>query len=347
MKSSESKNNLLPHTKAIKHLGYIAAGAISVMVVGCASMDSQTETAADPGSVTQSPESSEDASQPEVQEVSSTSASLEAKQAKADALMASLKEEPGDEMVSSAEPAAAAKPVQIPQAKSAQSTADEKSASRVASQAEQSSSTDTRGTSSAAASQSVKADKVSTTATSTVKKDTVAAETKPAPTAAEAMEPKPEPKPEPKAAGSSGKFTLADLPLSYDIWKIKRGQSRLDNDVVIGTPTWEMGERGYMSQIWLTLMEDKVLVNSSSDIDGEAPGSGIRIDSGELIPFTRIADNNVAVVEGNFLDDLARGVKVRIYMGFFPDREPRSDTYESELRLDNLTKVVSTYKTFL
>jgi hypothetical protein len=105
-----------------------------------------------------------------------------------------------------------------------------------------------------------------------------------------------------------------------------------------------MGKEGYMSQIWFTLMEDKIHVNSSSDIETASKGLGIRIDGGDLIPFTSIAENNIGVISGKWLDRLAAANKVDVYLGFFPEKRPTSDTFTSDLSLNNLARIVATYR---
>ena len=134
------------------------------------------------------------------------------------------------------------------------------------------------------------------------------------------------------------------LPFSYDIWTIRKGNTSLTDGLVIVTPTWEMGKEGYMSQIWLTLMEDKIHVNSSSDIETASKGLGIRIDGGDLIPFSSVAETNIGVIEGRWLDRLAKADKVDIYLGFFPGKKPTSDTFKSDLSLSNLDRIVATYR---
>lgn len=139
-------------------------------------------------------------------------------------------------------------------------------------------------------------------------------------------------------------ITKKKLPFKNDIWTIREGNTPLTKGLVIMTPTWEMGKEGYMSQIWLTLMEDKIHVNSSSDIASASKGLGIKIDGGELIPFSSIAENNIAVLNGKYLDRLAAAKKVDIYLGFFPGKKPLSDTFSSDLSLNNLAKMVATYR---
>ncbi|MDX1451221.1 MAG: hypothetical protein R3183_01600 [Oleiphilaceae bacterium] len=150
-----------------------------------------------------------------------------------------------------------------------------------------------------------------------------------------------------KSKGKAFDVSKKDLPVTHGIWKIKRGEALMDKDIVISTPTWEMGKPGYMSQIWVTIMDDKVLINSSSDIDVKQGKTGIRLDDGQLVPFSRIEGNNIGILDGDWLDRLEQGKKLDIYMGFFPDRKPRSETFHSEVALDGLSRIVPTYRNLI
>lgn len=156
--------------------------------------------------------------------------------------------------------------------------------------------------------------------------------------------------PEPQSSSIPGinakpfNVSASKLPFTYDIWTIRKGNTPLTQGLVIATPTWEMGKEGYTSQIWLTMMEDKIHVNSSSDIEPASKGLGIRIDGGDLIPFSSIEDNNIGVIDGKWLDKLAIANKVDIYLGFFPGKKPTSDTFKSDLSLSNLARMVATYR---
>jgi hypothetical protein len=138
--------------------------------------------------------------------------------------------------------------------------------------------------------------------------------------------------------------SASKLPFDYDIWTIKKGNTPLTQGLVITTPTWEMGKEGYTSQIWFTLMEDNIHVNSSSDIETASRGLGIKIDGGDLIPFSSIAENNIGVISGKWLHRLAVANKVDVYLGFFPGKKPTSETFTSDLSLDNLARIVATYR---
>jgi outer membrane biosynthesis protein TonB len=140
---------------------------------------------------------------------------------------------------------------------------------------------------------------------------------------------------------------LKDLPVTYDIWQFKQGVAALEKGVVVSTPTWEMGKESYNSQIWVTIMENQILINSSSDINTSAGNLGIKINDGALIPFTRIEANNIGVIEGQWLDQLQEGGKMDIFLGFFPGKIPLSDVFKTDVSLDSLSRVVPTYRNLL
>jgi hypothetical protein len=143
------------------------------------------------------------------------------------------------------------------------------------------------------------------------------------------------------------KISVKDLPVTYDIWQLKQGVAALEKGIVVSTPTWEMGKESYNSQIWVTIMENQILINSSSDINTSAGNLGIKINDGSLIPFTRIEANNIGVIEGQWLDQLEEGGNMDIFLGFFPGKIPKSDVFKTDVSLDSLSRVVPTYRNLL
>lgn len=133
-----------------------------------------------------------------------------------------------------------------------------------------------------------------------------------------------------------------DLPISLDMWSL--GKDLDSSRLLLSTPTWQMGEGSYLSQVWLTIEERGLMVHSSSDIDPNAKGSGIALNGGERIPFSKIEAGNIAVFEGDWMNRLSDGGKLDIYLGFFPGKTPPSPTFNSDASLDALTRLVPTYQ---
>lgn len=137
------------------------------------------------------------------------------------------------------------------------------------------------------------------------------------------------------------------LPIRFELWRIDKGRGPYDAGAVLITPTFQMGNNQTAGQIYVTVMEDKVLVTSSSTIAGKDGLSGIRIDEGGWLPFTDITEDNVAVVRGNWLDKLQAGSKLTIRMGFFPDMSKSPEQFESEVSLTDMRTAIPRYKKLL
>lgn len=138
-----------------------------------------------------------------------------------------------------------------------------------------------------------------------------------------------------------------NLPIRFDLWRIDKGRGPYDAGAVLITPTFQMGNNQTAGQIYVTVMEDKVLVTSSSTIAGKDGLSGIRIDEGGWLPFTDFTEDNVAVVRGNWLDKLQAGSKLTIRMGFFPDMSKSPEQFESEVSLTDMRTAIPRYKKLL
>lgn len=139
-------------------------------------------------------------------------------------------------------------------------------------------------------------------------------------------------------------ITKADLPVTIELWTLKEDRKQAGNPLVLTTPTWQMGDGDYLSQIWLTLTESHLAVHSSSDIDPEIPGTGVTLGDGELQAFTRIEDNNIAILEGDWFSRMAAGGSLKLALGFFPDKKKTSPLFKSEANLDALSRLAPTLK---
>lgn len=153
------------------------------------------------------------------------------------------------------------------------------------------------------------------------------------------------PAPEPKAGAASSEpldIKLSDLPVKLDLWSIRK--SLQGDGLLLTTPTWEIGAGSHLSQIWLTLEEQQLSIHSASDIDPEAKGSGVSLNGSDTVPFSRIDDGKIAVLEGDWMKQFADGGTLEIHMGFFPGKTPRSPTFKTDAPLDALMRLVPTYE---
>lgn len=184
-----------------------------------------------------------------------------------------------------------------------------------------------------------------------VKAPVVTPEPEPAPEVAEAAAPVMMPSVELEKASElvSGDSNLSssaskDLPIRFELWRIDKGKGPYDASAVLITPTFQMGNDRAAAQLYVTVMEDKILVTSTSDIAAKKGLSGIRIDEGGWLPFTDITSDNVGVVRGNWLDKLENGGKLSIRMGFFPAMSKNPEQFETEISLSDMRTAIPRYR---
>lgn len=138
-----------------------------------------------------------------------------------------------------------------------------------------------------------------------------------------------------------------ELPVRFDVWLIDEGRGPYDEPLVLTTPSWQMGNDRAAAQVSVTLMEGKLLVNSTSDIANKKGESGIRINGGQWVPFTDVTNDNVGVVAGDWLSKLDNGGKLEIRMGFFPTLYKNPQQFESEVSLNDMRTAIPRYKRLL
>jgi len=141
--------------------------------------------------------------------------------------------------------------------------------------------------------------------------------------------------------------TSKELPIRFDLWRIDKGKGPYDAGVVLITPTFQMGDDRTAAQLYVTVMEDKILITSTSDIAAKKGLSGLRIDEGGWLPFTDVTNDNVGVVRGNWLDKLEKGAKMTIRMGFFPDMSKNPEQFETDISLTDMRTAIPRYKSLL
>ena len=135
-----------------------------------------------------------------------------------------------------------------------------------------------------------------------------------------------------------------ELPIRFELWRIDKGKGPYDASAVLITPTFQMGNDRAAAQLYVTVMADKILVTSTSDIAAKKGLSGIRIDEGGWLPFTDVTSDNVGVVRGNWLDKLESGGKLSIRMGFFPAMSKNPEQFETEISLGDMRTAIPRYK---
>jgi|GEM_PF-5802932 len=133
-----------------------------------------------------------------------------------------------------------------------------------------------------------------------------------------------------------------DLPVRLKLWSLGTSYQE-QGALVLKTPTMQMGDGDFYSQVWLTLTSEKLEVNSSSDIDENLAGIGVRVNGGDLIPFDRIQAKNAGVLEGDWINKLSEGGELEIMLGFFPDKDLDSPVFKRVASINDLSSLVPTY----
>ena len=158
----------------------------------------------------------------------------------------------------------------------------------------------------------------------------------------EAKQPKVASKPSKASMKNALNVSSSDLPLKVEIWTLREGFED-EGNLILRTPTMQMGEGDYYSQISLTLEENQLIIYSSSDIDTDLSGIGVRLNGSELIPFDRIEGTNAGILEGDWMSKLSAGGSLEIMLGFFPGKETTSPVFKRVASIDALEKLVPTY----
>ena len=133
-----------------------------------------------------------------------------------------------------------------------------------------------------------------------------------------------------------------DLPVTLELWTLRKSFQPGDG-LELSTPTLQMGDGDYLSQIRLTLNADQLVINSSSDIDTSLNGVGIRYNGGDLIPIDHVEAGTIGVIKGDWMSRFAEGGTLEIALGFFPDKAQDSPLFKKEASIDALSKLVPTY----
>ena len=154
-------------------------------------------------------------------------------------------------------------------------------------------------------------------------------------------------------------FEWGELALAADSMSLFADKKLIDLRLPSGKPGTD-GAKALIDYCQ-RLPEDTVLLITSPKVTGatlktkwcqalDQAGAIVQVwplDGGALIPFSHIAENNIGVIEGAWLDKLAAANNLEIYLGFFPGKKPTSDTFKSATSLDRLGRIVATYHKLL
>lgn len=129
--------------------------------------------------------------------------------------------------------------------------------------------------------------------------------------------------------------TNKNIGKSYGIWTLKDAGNGFCK---LKTPTLQIGNDEYSSQIWMDIEEQQVIVNAYMALDIKHPKTGIQIDNQALLPFAEKVNSTRAVVSGDITTQLSAGKELRIFIN---GKEVGKQVLKRNVKLTNMNAAIS------
>jgi len=130
--------------------------------------------------------------------------------------------------------------------------------------------------------------------------------------------------------------------IDFGIWKIENNwDDKHPGECRLSTATMQIDQHDFTTQLWLTVVNDKLVVNSTMNIDIKQPGVGIKAGNGALQRFSEKVYSSNAVWSGNLAKTLKSNDQFRIILG---GGELGKNTHETSIDLKGLKKGYSAYQ---
>ena len=126
-----------------------------------------------------------------------------------------------------------------------------------------------------------------------------------------------------------------NLGKSYGIWTLKDAGNGFCK---LKTPTLQIGNKEYSSQIWMDIEEQKIVVNAYMALDIKHPKTGIQIDNQTLIPFAEKVNSTRAVVSGDMTAQLSEGKELHIFIN---GKEVGKQVLKRNVKLTDMNAAIS------
>ena len=127
----------------------------------------------------------------------------------------------------------------------------------------------------------------------------------------------------------------------YGMWKIAKGDDSLYREnCTLASATMQVSFENYSTQVWLSVVGNDLLVNSTTNIDINRPRVGIKLDNGALQPFTKKHFATNAVWAGDLSSALKRNKKLSVVLS---GNEIGNRVQEVSVELDDLKRAYSEY----
>lgn len=109
---------------------------------------------------------------------------------------------------------------------------------------------------------------------------------------------------------------LEDMQKEFGMWQVRPNTNNAYNGQCrISSSTVQLHNNGYSAQLWIDVVDDQLIVNSTANIDIKRNTVGLRFDQGELLPFERKQFSNAAIKQGNLSKLLNNSDTLHIYLG--------------------------------
>lgn len=128
----------------------------------------------------------------------------------------------------------------------------------------------------------------------------------------------------------------------YGMWQLaKHGKQSNQAACTLSSATMQVDAGRYSSQVWLNVVGNNLLVNTTTNIDIQKPYVGVAFDKGSLQAFTKNYFPTSAVWSGNLEQALAAHTQLSISLG---SNELNSQASNLSIPLKNLKKAYAEYQ---
>ena len=143
----------------------------------------------------------------------------------------------------------------------------------------------------------------------------------------------------PKTPNSSANKTFDRK--AFGIWTIeKSGEGQYAGICRVSTPTRQLDQPDYSTQLWLNIINDELIVNTSTSIDIKQQGVGIKTNNEKLTPFSKSMHSDTVVWSGDIAKILKNSHQLDIVIG---GHELGKKTIATSFSLKNLKSAYSAY----
>jgi hypothetical protein len=125
-------------------------------------------------------------------------------------------------------------------------------------------------------------------------------------------------------------------------WRVEKNwDNNHPGECRISTPTIQVNQGDYSAQLWLDVIDGKLIVNTSANIDINLPTVGIAPKNGELIQFATNGFPTSAVWSGDLQKTLAKHKFITISLS---GNDTGGNNLVTSLNLDSLKKAYPAYR---